>query len=244
VTEVARSYDANPDDEFIVGVSALPASGYSRDDLMKCDGLLFERLVEQGFSGAQYDELVDALVRYSLPVMKAWIRSGRIFSLSARAGRPLYGREVVMDAEDIGDLATDTIMGALRLFREAALSGNGWKSDGGATLASYFMGACVRVFPNSYRSWWNWRRRVDRIVCLDIPEERDDSTPESEVLSAEYAASILRKLPPRVAEIIVLRSKGYSNTEIGALMETTPRAIEGMLYRFRTGMKSVGRQSE
>jgi hypothetical protein len=44
---------------------------------------------------------------------------------------------------------------ALPRFREHALIGGGWRLDGGASLPTYFMGACLYIFPNEFR-----KRRV------------------------------------------------------------------------------------
>jgi hypothetical protein len=43
---------------------------------------------------------------------------------------------------------------ALAGFRQNALIESGWTCEGGASITTYFMGACLYDFPNEFRRYW------------------------------------------------------------------------------------------
>ena len=61
-------------------------------------------------------------------------------------------------------LALDTTVDALTFFRDRVLREGRWSFDGGATLTTYFIGACILTFPNVFRLWQRaecrWKRSL------------------------------------------------------------------------------------
>lgn len=107
-------------------------------------------LEQDGFTGPRYDLFVEELVRYGISVLRGWMHSGYIFDLVAQRGFNLNPHE--LDLEDLAtdsdlreELATMTVARALPRFRQQALVDKGWTSEGGASITTYFMGACVRL---------------------------------------------------------------------------------------------------
>ncbi len=45
-----------------------------------------------------------------------------------------------------------TVAKALPRFKEHALAGGGLRFEGGASLPTYFTGACLYIFPNEFRA--------------------------------------------------------------------------------------------
>lgn len=208
-------------------------------DRRLADGRLVALLEQDGFTGPRYDLFVEELVRYGISVLRGWMHSGYIFDLVAQRGFNLNPHEL-----DLGDLATDsdlreelatmTIARALPRFRQQALVDKGWTPEGGASITTYFMGACAYDFPNEFR-----RHRALR-------REKELYSPPVSTLSVAQEVlgnlSVLDELgeitDPRVQAIVALTLDGYSQDEIRELVDaTTVRAVEGSLYRWRTKAK-------
>jgi len=123
---------------------------------------LVRELAAGDFGGRRYQRFEEELARYGISVLRGWMHSGFIFKLLRGRGFPLYPNdreleELFRDTEAREDLASMTVAFALPRFRERALVDGGWRYDGGASLTTYFMGACLYVFPNEFR-----KRRVDQ----------------------------------------------------------------------------------
>lgn len=127
---------------------------------------------------------------------------------------------------------------ALRRFREQALVGGGWRADGGASLTTYFMGACLAVFPNEFRKLRADRRRwrAQDVAGATITAANPDRTadPADEIAGAWRVRHELARLDARARAIVALRMDGYRQEEIAEMLgEASVRAVEGVLYRLR-----------
>jgi hypothetical protein len=123
------------------------------------DEALVAVLAEDGFAGPRYRLFELSLAQYAFPVMMTLIREGRIFRECADKGRPLPESADLMvhmatSLEIAQQLAGTTVAEALPVFRDTAMVAGGWHAAGGASLRSYFVGACVLSFPNIYRKWF------------------------------------------------------------------------------------------
>jgi DNA-directed RNA polymerase specialized sigma24 family protein len=212
------------------------------------DRALYDLLAAQGFTGARYEMFRAELAAYALPIMRAWLRRGLIFAYCKQKGRPVAASEIdrrdlaqVVD-ERIG-LANETVAAALNMFHDKALVGGGWSAKGGASLTTYFVGACVGEFPGIFRKWRtarrNWRtamgidgegRVVDHALHPSIGED-----PADQVTSREAVLAMLRRMPDKVEEVASrMVWEGKTHAEIATELGTTPEAIGARLYRHRT----------
>jgi len=115
-------------------------------------------------------------------------------------------------------------------------SGNG--ADGGASLATYFIGTCIYAFADIYRRRiQEWERDLavkQALACGPLPDMPDIA---DEVTSRDAVVRFISAAPPdpRLRRAIHLSSEGFTHKEIAAELGdgTTPRAVEGMLYRYR-----------
>ncbi|GAA3909049.1 hypothetical protein GCM10023084_71580 [Streptomyces lacrimifluminis] len=90
--------------------------------------------------------------------MLAWTHSGEIFRQSRLAGRPIRVRhDANWSQDDRYLLATETVLAGLELFRTYGLVGRRWQEAGGASLTTYYVGACVRSFRPVYEQWFRDR---------------------------------------------------------------------------------------
>lgn len=136
-------------------------------DRRLADQQIVRLLSANGFAGDHYDRFEEVLARYGISVLRGWLYSGYVFKLVASRGFDLKPNELeldelVRDSELREELAMMTVARALPSFRQRALVNDGWRVEGGASIATYFMGACAYEFPNEYRrhrvQQKRWRR--------------------------------------------------------------------------------------
>ncbi|CAL9591414.1 hypothetical protein SUDANB120_05253 [Streptomyces sp. enrichment culture] len=221
----------------------------SIDRRMKDDRIV-RILAADGFEGPRYDRFIEELVRYGISVLRGWMYSGFIFQLIARRGFGLNPHE--LDLEELArdsdlreELATMTVACALPRFRRRALVEGGWSAAGGASITTYFMGACAYVFPNEFRKHRAARER--HLRALRRQEELYE--PAVGILSvAEEVVGNLSVLDElggidnvRARAAVALTVDGYTQEEIRQLLDApTVRAVEGLLHRWRAKAKRNG----
>ncbi|MGA5492571.1 MULTISPECIES: hypothetical protein [unclassified Streptomyces] len=211
------------------------------------DEQMVRLLSENGFAGVQYDRFEEEVARYGISVLRGWLYSGYVFKLVASRGfdlkpHELELEELVRDSDLREELAMMTVARALPVFRQRALVEAGWRAERGASIATYFMGACAYEFPNEYRRHrvqqkrWNLGRAAEGVTTEDRLSIRG---------VAEEAVGNLRVLEDlkgiedaRTRAAVALTIDGYSQEEIQQLLDAKSiRAIEGLLYRWRTKEK-------
>jgi hypothetical protein len=198
------------------------------------------------FSGPEYEVFAGELAAYSYPVILAWLRRGTIWKHCADRGRPLHPTDTereVLEAqfEERLELALETVAEALQFFRERVLVPRRWSFDGGATLTTYFIGACLLTFPNVFRRWRVAQRKWNKALAgekLAIPEGRTladlpGSDPASVVASRSAVLSELRSMPDGTRDAAALIMDDMSFADAASVLDVTDRAIEGRLYRYR-----------
>lgn len=208
------------------------------------DGDLVAELARERFRGRTWDLFATELVRYARSVLLAWQRTGHISTLLRKKGlgggpteeeRQAFQREPVL----FNDLTDSTIARALARFRETALLGGGWRIDGGATLTTYFMGACLNAYAdelNRHRTEYRRQGRpyLDDGTFLGSIADR----PDWQVASQDQCEEILEDLSDRERKIVTMTAEGYEQDEIAETLDMTARAVEGALYRMRKRLGS------
>lgn len=116
-------------------------------------------LRERGFEGEEYELFAGKLLEDGYATIKPWIASGRMAREATRRGRVVGRLPRGTTEADIHELATDTVYAALKMYRRLALVEARWQPDRGATLLSYFLGACVQVYPGCHRRWLREQQR-------------------------------------------------------------------------------------
>jgi DNA-directed RNA polymerase specialized sigma24 family protein len=137
-------------------------------------------------------------------------------------------------------------------FREKVLRAGAWDPTRGATIKTYFMGACLFQFPNVYQSWQAECRRWDSLPVvsiddLDIPEllyqvpGTDDT--ENRVIARDQLQRVMAELRdkyPDLHQIVEMWMDGYTDAQAAGLLGVTPRTIEGKWHRFRRSYRRSG----
>lgn len=213
----------------------------------EADRELLAELAACDFTGRRYKRFEEELAGYGMSVLRGWMHSGYIFELTAARGFALNPsefelEELTRDSDIREELAIMTVALALPRFRKNALVGGGWRFDGGASLSTYFMGACLYVFPNELR-----KRRVQRKKWMlqdrgdpALTALRDETTSNPAALAVGNirVRDDLKRVDPRTRAIVALTIDGYTQEEIVELLdEKSVRAVEGVLHRWRTKEK-------
>lgn len=192
-----------------------------------------------GFQGRQWDRFAEELARYGRAVMKAWCYSGEIFNQCRKKNcNPGPAPEHWTD-DDRDGLADDVVAAAIITFRERALVGRGWDWSAGASLKTYFIGACVYQFPNAFRRWrteeraWNQLRRLDPSADEFLQQRNHDDTEYMALVHLESNAAFANLPDDRTKIAMLLQSQGYTYPEIGELLGTSAKAVDGLLIRQR-----------
>ena len=203
-------------------------------------------LVLAGLTGPDYEIFAGELAAYGYPVILAWLRRGVIWKHCADRGRPL--RPTDMDREILGsefeerlELALETVAEALKFFKDRVLRPGLWSFDGGATLTTFFIGACLLAFPNVFRRWQAAQRRWSMALTAEMlrcPEGRTladlpTADPADVVAGRAAVLSELTSMPAGTGAAAALVVDGMSFAEAGDFLKMTDRAIEGRLYRYR-----------
>lgn len=227
--------------------AAEPDGGQGRT---AADRKLVEVLGAAGFAGPQFDRFRDELARYAVSVLSGWMYSGYVFQLAAERGmvlRPTAAEldELHRDPSLRQELAVMVVAVALPAFREHALVGGGWRADGGASLTTYFLGACLTVFPNEFRKHRSqrqrWQAQDDSSRKAARSRAAATGDPADLIAGTMRVQEDLARMDPRTRAIVALRMDGYHHEEIAEMLgETSVRAVEGVLYRWRIRQPSPG----
>lgn len=223
-----------------------------KDDGDPTDAELVEKLAEKGFQGPAYETFADRLVGYGIDVLHGQCCTGEIFQLAAEKTRrrifPTGDELHLLATSDVDreELVLETVAEAERLFRRRALVEGGWTPGGGASLTTYFFGACLLCLPNAFR---RWRRRrgqevpTEREVLLALADRHHSYDPADDVLDRQTLAKELATMRPVIRETLVrMKLYGESLAVVAESFDMTPKALEGLLYRWKKSRSSAGEE--
>lgn len=203
-------------------------------------------LAAAGFKGPMFDVALTELAAYGIPVLMAWMRTGQIVSKCKAKGRPLSDPSPRWTPDDRLEIAIETTARALDFFIKEVLQAGKWDFHGGATLKTFFIGACLLQFTNVFEVWATEQRHwaqfdLDDEESLDNAVGRGgpqwaDPTGEAAVrtrTAQEYLASITDPRTRQAAWLVL--GHGASHAEAGEAVGLSTAAVEGRLYRLRQG---------
>lgn len=219
-----------------------------RLDRLTGDTELLEDLAIDGFTGPRWDVAAYDLSRYAMSVTSGWLATGHIFKLTADRGFQMHPSPDLLHAlatdKDLRqDLAVMTVAKALPRFRQKAFIERGWDPAKGAGINTYFMGACVFEFPNELRRHtalnWRWQRQdlaEGRTLPMVVDPSRGPITDPATIATGNVnTIQTLQRASTRERRILAAKIEGYTYEEMTEMFdETSERAIEGVVYRWRT----------
>lgn len=202
-----------------------------RVDRLAADRRLLDQLMLEGYQGPAWDAFAEALAGYAFQVVKAWLATGKIYlQCHARGfGVPRH-RPRRLDKDDRDELAAETVACALALYRKKVLIPGRWDATRGASLKTYFVGACLHAFPNVIKRWC---KENEPLPTGLLPEDgRLDRSPTAlELLLVEERVESIRDEPTR--RIVQRTLEGEKQDDIGHELGLTARAVESKLRRLR-----------
>jgi len=218
---------------------------------LRFDEEVVSTLQWHGWSDDAWDPVAEWLAGYGHAVLRGWLFNRTIFEQVAATG---YAVERCppewLDEEEVISLASDTVVLAIRRFREILRAGK-WDSARGASLRTYFVGQCKLQFPNVYRTWR--RQAVERhhnpVVLKQEPRTDKGLDPWRRTAEQDELERVLAQMPAHVAQVFQLQQQGYNHTEIAARVDgvADATAVKNIIYRERSrwqnGQRSPAGQS-
>lgn len=211
------------------------AAEAERLERLLADRELVDRLMWERYEGPTWDAFCRVLAEYGIAVLYAWIRNGKIFLECKRRGfGGLQQRRHLSDADEAQSLAGETVAISLRFFRDEVLIPARWDPTRGATLRTYFVGACIRHFPNVYtRSDGGelFRSLLDDESALDeVIDVAPFSRPDRRV---ELMSGINAVPDATIREALLDEAQGYTQRETASRVGVTLWTVEGKMRKFK-----------
>lgn len=194
------------------------------------DSEIYRLLRKADFEGPVWEQYAEAMAEYGYAVFHAWVGTGLVFARCAEAGIGLAGSPSLWTVEDRADLVQDTVAGGLFSFRRSLQRGL-WDPLLGASLKTFYVGACKYAFANAFRAW---RRALQRGALEEdfmVRLVSRDQSPETAVLDRQLAETALAEMGSTNAALVRLKAAEYSNTEIAELLGITVGAVEQRWHR-------------
>jgi DNA-directed RNA polymerase specialized sigma24 family protein len=207
------------------------------DEALKQDAKLRHELYQDGFQGPNWDRFADELVKYGHAVVGSWLQTHKMWKECKKKGRYPGPPPLSWNEEDRDELANETIAWALIVFHDEGMQRERWKPEHGASLQTYFIGACVLVFPNVYRKWL--RERPPKLEIVD--DKTANSLASTTLQDPEYVATsniwleeYLNSITDeQTKQVVFLRYMGYPIGKIAEILQTDKKSIEECLRRER-----------
>lgn len=198
-------------------------------------------------------ELADAIVRDRLTsaestlvreyfwivgfkAVKKLLKTGKVAQACLAYGRPVTfqfeDRRLLTESRDLRDeLTAEVLLYAVPLFFDRLQH---WEPERGASLTTYFVGACVRVFKSAYSSWARSRERKWISSSRLAEAAFDPSQPFTEQVAIEDTIrQVFDFAKPNQRPVLALLYSGYSQVEAAQELGLSPRAVEGRMYQLR-----------
>lgn len=228
-------------------LAELASSTASLRETIRRDVERVEEMRAADFTGARYEEFADDACVYAVKFLNARLKTGEIVLVCAAGNVPVPFTEedlatFARSKADREDLAYMTVAEAFRRFTEHALRRGEWDPRRGAALNTYFVGLCVRMLRDVYRTWQGKHRsRVaehDRVLDPDdvalaltpagaAVDERTLDLADAVLALAEHEKGMHTRV------MVLMTVEGYTQDEIADRLGLTRKQVEGRLRRFR-----------
>ncbi|MFB4308627.1 hypothetical protein [Actinomadura sp. GTD37] len=210
-----------------------------------------EEMEAEKFTGPATEIWKAEAAAYGLAVMMGWTRTGQIVQECKAKGRPIFLAEFGpgrWSREDRLELAGETVSKALAYFINDVLAHGRWDHRKGASLKTFFIGACLFQFPNVYNAWARGQNRWGRTCDVSVsPDEVEVTAPPAQVrwddpTSDEGTRRALRRhaldliADPVTRSAVALIMRGLSINEAARTVGLKEKTLRTRLAR----LKGVG----
>ncbi|MET9182983.1 hypothetical protein ABZX88_32970 [Kitasatospora aureofaciens] len=186
------------------------------------------------------------LMQYGWNVLTSWCASGAVFEQARALGRPVPEHMIITpwERDDRHEVSTDTVIAAAGLFRRLALMQGVWSPTGGASLATFYVGAGLLSFKGEYLRWYRRHTASSRHLPDDaeqvlaaLPDQRTVDPLTATVLRDQVDEVLAKLTDSQLREGLVLRAAGYTQAEAAHCVDLTTKAFESRLGRARTRLR-------
>ncbi|MFE4634871.1 hypothetical protein ACFRJ1_16060 [Streptomyces sp. NPDC056773] len=233
--------------------SAADESEAQRAQRLRNDAKIVEVLRKDGFEGPRYDKVIERLTVYTWSTMVKWCGSGEVFRRTAAVRRPVPSGLIVpgWSSDDRLEIATDTVINGIKVFRDYGLVEGRWHPAGGASLSTYCMGAVIRAFRPVYKAWYDGRRieqaelrrsGVDDGIdpMVSIPDQRAVDPCQAVATHDEIHQVLSLAKDDKTREGLVLYAAGCTQEEAAERVGLTRKALERRTHRLRNSINESG----
>lgn len=251
--ERALQPDVGPDDASDSSVPAVWLTEYDGEraqnvDRLAADVELHLRLALLGFTGPEYKEFQEELIRYGLDVMTGFMRSRKIFIRMKEKGWGLPEVDYdLLDHEAQDELVWETVATALYHFHHDVLLKRKWNPSKGARLTTFFIGQCLMRFANIYRAWRNNELRSRDLMephdaeQWNDPGSRDVDDPQWLAVARGQIWRATRGIQdPRLRPVLERIVRGLTYKEIASELDLTEKTVERLVANHRNRIKTLG----
>lgn len=235
-----------------VGVLPVPGSVPADPARSAADAALVAELRAANFAGRRYEQLRRQLAAYACHTLHAMICNGTLYARAAEIAWPIRlsaaQAELLRTSEtERTQLVDDAVAIGLALFVQRGLVEGGWRSDGGANLASYCVNACIMASINVFRSW----QKRARIALAEHPVGDPDATrdgigpvaadPAELVAMYDAVRERLDSTPPRLRPVLArIALLGETQAQAAVATGHSARSVEGQMRRYRAQLRAEG----
>ena len=246
----AFEIDLTEVEDRLISDDLCPGDTVDHEQRLRVDRMLVDQLAAAGFADDVCVDLRNELARYGIDVLRFWVRTGKIGQVCREHGRPVKVDALLTrrwTPDETSEVVIETVARTLHHFFEKALKGGQWRPERGASLKTFFIGACALHFPNIYRSWLSEIIRWERInrPGEEIEEELiADPAGEDGFAYVESADWMAHAVPdPLTRSAAHLVAWGYTHAEAAEMIGLSARAVEGRLHRLRKNTENTPRPS-
>lgn len=261
VAEAVTSEDVSHAEATLLGPSAVVSSDKERIAQIEVDRRMVELLASTGFGGERFDRVFpkvsSRLIGYAHPIIGLWLRDGRIFGECLKYRGQISAAAAAAAAAwteaDREEVVLDTIVHAIDFFLEYGLRKGKWDHRRGATLSTYFVGACVCSFIKVCNDRWKQDQLQEAFIRSGPRAEQDDSDEDADlveslmdqrmgpedmaVLRADAASAWSKISDEKVRDVLVLRMAGMTQAAAAGEVGLTAKAVERRLHTQRRKLR-------
>lgn len=213
------------------------------------DAQLRDELAAAGFTGPRQELFELEAAEYGIGVFMKWLRTGEIYKQAAAKRRVVEPPKRELTVEERRGLTNLIIGYGLAYFRKEALVAGRWRPDGGASLKTFFVGACLLQFKAAFDFW-----RGDTAGPESATEAVEDvaticgrthGDAAAEALLHQRTWGVVEQLPDETTrKILVCVAAGMPYKEIAQTVGggLTAEAVGARIQRIRAQHDPTGRR--
>lgn len=217
------------------------------EDYQDRDQALHDYLDSVGWQGPDYEAFVVQAADYAHRSLRKLIRNREAFKRLDARGWPRWPtarEELLLQGTELHNLIERTVEDTVLRFQAQARRGQGWggwRSTGGASLATWLVNGCVYELANSYDRWRRAMRPDKATLPLEwFAPELSEPPPETRVAEQDRLRRVFAKLSSQDREFLEDKYlKQMTHRQIADKWGITEKASERRLHRTKQHLRKL-----